>query len=182
MLVRNVNPKMNMIDRNSFTFFLLSMLGLFITYMAFAVAYQDQIINLMDDLFGYRYNVRSKAFAGFTIFPFMISASIIIALWTRYQGKIVAFEFVPTHIKIQTKKMIAIDRLEVRKIIVVQKDRNTIEIEIKTKKNSYSIYHLDDTFLNMVLAYFQLQKENKNEKNWKTKTEKRIFEVNKNVC
>lgn len=177
MLDKNANPKMNLIDRNRFTQFLLFILGIFIIYVVLVITYQDHIINLMTDLFNYRYHVRSKAFAGFTIFPFILSASIIIALWTHHQGKILAFEFVPTQIKIQAKKLIAIDKLQVQKIIIMQQEQTAVAMEIKTDKNSYSIYHFDDTFLNMVKAYFQLEKEDKNEKNYKTKTEKRIFNI-----
>ncbi|MFN0254151.1 hypothetical protein [Pedobacter ureilyticus] len=181
MLLENTNPKMNLIDRNRFALILLFILGIFIIYFALVITYQEQIIALMTDLFGYRYNVRSKAFAGFTIFPFILGASIIIALWTHYQGKISAFEFAPTQIKIQTKKLIIIEKLQVQKIIIVQKKQTAVEMEIKTKTSSYSIYHFDDTFLNMITAYFQLQKADKHEKNYKTKTEKKIFELNKNI-
>jgi len=171
---------MRLIDRNRLTYFLLLILGIFIIYMAFVMTYQAQIVNLMTDLFSYRYNVRSKAFAAFTIFPFIVSAGIITACWTHYQGKIFAFEFEPMQIKIQARKLIAIDKLDVRKIIIVQKERNTIEIGIKTDKNSYSIYHFDETFLNMVKVYFQLQiqKADKSKKNYQAKTETEIFEVN----
>lgn len=179
MLVKNVNPKMNVIDRNRLTLFLLLILGIFVIYMTLVIIYQDPIVNLMADLFNYRYNVRSKAFAGFTIFPFILCASIMITLWIHYQGKISAFEFVPTQIKIQAKKMIAIDKLQVQKITIVQKDQAAIEIEIKTSKNSYSIYHFDDTFLNMIKTYFQLEKEDKNEMNYNAKTQKRIFNIHR---
>ena len=172
---------MNMINRNRFAFLMLVVLSLFIMYIGFILTYKDQIIDLMTDLFGYRYNVRSKAFAGFTVFPFIITASITISLWVHYRGIVLAFEFSPTQIRIQTSKLATIDKVQVEKIIIVQKDQNAIEIEIKTKKNSYSFYHFDHTFLSTIRAYFQLQKEDKYETNYKTKTEKKIFELIKNI-
>lgn len=172
---------MNMIDRNRFAFFLLLVLSLFILYIGIIFTYKDQIIDLMRDLFGYRYNARSKAFAGFTIFPFIIIALAITSLWVYYQGKVLAFEFSPKQIRIQTSKLATIDKDQVEKIMIVEKDKNAIEMEIKTKKNSYSIYHFDDTFLSKIKAYFQLQKEDKYEANYKAKTEKKIFELTKNI-
>jgi len=169
---------MNMIDRNRFAFFLLWVIGIFIVYVVLVITYQDQIINIMTDLLGYRYNVRSKAFAGFTIFPFIIGAFTIVTLWTHYQGKVLAFDFSPTQMDIQTSKLASIDKIQVEKIIIVQKDRNAIELEIKTNKNSYSFYHFDDTFLSTIKTYFRLQKEHKHETNYKAKTEKLIFLIN----
>ena len=46
MLVRNLNSKMNMIDRNRFAYFLLLVLSLFILYIGFILTYKDQIIDL----------------------------------------------------------------------------------------------------------------------------------------
>ncbi|SDJ59671.1 hypothetical protein SAMN04487898_103355 [Pedobacter sp. ok626] len=105
----------------------------------------------------------------------------MISLWVYYQGKVLGFEFSPTQIRIQTSKLATIDKVQVEKIIIVQKDQSAIELEIKTKKNSYSFYNFDDTFLSTIKAYFQLQKEDKYETNYKTKTEKRIFELIKNI-
>jgi len=110
MLVRNLNSKMNMIDRNRFTFFIPLVFSLFILYIGFILIYTDQIIDLMADLLGYHYNTRSKAFAGFAIFPFMITASAMISLWVYYQGKALALEFSLKQIRIQTNKLATIDK------------------------------------------------------------------------
>lgn len=172
---------MNIIDWGKLRLYILIAITLMTIYISIIVLNMDYVINFMNNLFNSNYNLRSRAFGAFVFFPFLIIASTTISLLMHFEGKIKTFKFLPSKIEFQAKKNIVVYKNEVDKIIIIEKDKKGLEIELITKENRYSIYNFEEIFTSDIKDYFQLNKEFAIKFYYKTKSLKTTYKTNKNI-
>ncbi|PZU88073.1 MAG: hypothetical protein DI529_06290 [Chryseobacterium sp.] len=179
--LKNSNSKMNIIDWKKFTNYFIVTIIIFFIYAVIVFSQKEKVLAFINYLFNSDYSIYSKAFAGFTFFPFLIIALMFFILLQHYFGKIRLYEFKGTKSKIKTTFLITIDISQIIKISVLEKDKNITEIKLTTHSNKYSVFHPVENFVNDIKNYLNLKDDFSIEYNQGSKTLKKTYILNKNT-
>ncbi|SHE60890.1 hypothetical protein SAMN04488522_101698 [Pedobacter caeni] len=160
--------------------YLLICMITFVFYVMLIILNREMILDLLYELLGKRLNVYSKGFTFFTIMPFLLLSGVIVSLLTHYLGKIEHIHFSETGIEIKTNSRYFINKSEINKVIFAEKENKVVEIDLKCKKDTYSIYNADDEFVARTKKYFQIEKEDESTFDYKSKITKKIYRIGEN--
>lgn len=174
------DTKMRLIKWRTVGIYLLICIITFVFYFILIILNQEMILDILYELLHKRLNVYSKGFAFFTMMPFLCLSGVIISLLTHYLGEIKHIHFSETEIEIETSSHHRINKNEINKVIFAEKENKVVEIDLKSKKDTYSIYNANDEFIAKTKKYFQIEKEDESTFDYKSKITKKIYIIGKN--